>query len=65
MSQKKKSRKMPPQCRPPIGTHDINGKVITWHASVIFRMKDGKIAEEWVNRDELGVLLSAGILKAN
>jgi len=48
-----------------IGTHDINGKFITWDAIVIFRMKDGKIAEEWVNRDELGVLLSAGILKAN
>ena len=48
-----------------IGTYDINGKNITWDAIVIFRMKNGKIAEEWVNRDELGVLLSAGILKAN
>ena len=26
-------------------------------------MKEGRIAEDWVNRDELGVLLSAGILK--
>jgi hypothetical protein len=34
-------------------------------ATAIFRMKDGKIAEEWVNRDELGILLSAGILKMN
>ena len=48
-----------------IGTYDVNGKTITWDAIVIFRMKNGKIAEEWVNRDELGVLLSAGILKAN
>ncbi len=48
-----------------IGTYDVNGKSITWDATVIFRLKNGKIAEEWVNRDELGMLLSAGILKAN
>jgi predicted ester cyclase len=48
-----------------IGTHDINGKSLTWDAIVIFRMKNGKIAEEWVSRDELGMLLCAGILKAN
>jgi predicted ester cyclase len=48
-----------------IGTYDVNGKSVTWDAIVIFRMKNGKIAEEWVNRDELGMLLSAGILKAN
>jgi predicted ester cyclase len=47
-----------------IGTYDVAGKSITWDAIVIFRMKNGKIAEDWVNRDELGVLLSAGILKA-
>jgi predicted ester cyclase len=48
-----------------IGIHDVSGKSVTWDAIVIFRMKDGKIAEEWVNRDELGMLLSAGVLKAN
>jgi predicted ester cyclase len=48
-----------------IGSHDIKGKSITWDAIVIFQLKNGKIAEEWVNRDELGVLLSAGILKPN
>jgi predicted ester cyclase len=48
-----------------IGTYDVNGKSITWDAIVIFQIKNGKIAEEWVNRDELGALLSAGILKAN
>lgn len=47
-----------------IGTYDISGKSITWDAIVIFQMKNGKIAAEWVNRDELGVLLSAGILSA-
>ena len=48
-----------------MGNYDVSGKSITWDAIVIFRMKNGKIAEDWVNRDELGVLLSAGILKAN
>lgn len=33
---------------------------LNWSAIVQFRMKDGKIAEEWVMRDELGMLLQAG-----
>ena len=48
-----------------LGDYDIKGKSVTWEATVIFRLKDGKLAEEWVNRDELGILLSAGVLKAN
>jgi hypothetical protein len=32
---------------------------------VIFRLKDGKIAEEWISRDELAILLSAGAVKAS
>ncbi len=48
-----------------IGDHDVKGKQLVWDAIAIFRMKDGKIAEEWVNRDELGILLSAGVLKTN
>jgi predicted ester cyclase len=47
-----------------IGNHDVKGKALTWGAIAIFRMQDGKIAEEWVNRDELGILLSAGALKS-
>ena len=43
-----------------IGTQDVTGKHLTWDAIVIFRMRDGKIAEEWVSRDELGMILSAG-----
>jgi predicted ester cyclase len=46
-----------------IGTHDVKGKALTWGAIAIFRMDKGKIAEEWVNRDELGILLSAGVLR--
>jgi predicted ester cyclase len=47
-----------------IGDHDVKGKAVTWGAIAIFRMQDGKIAEEWVNRDELGILLSAGAFDA-
>jgi predicted ester cyclase len=45
-----------------IGIRDITSKDVTWDAIVIFRFQNGKIAEEWVSRDELGMLLSAGIL---
>jgi hypothetical protein len=46
-----------------IGTHDLRDKPVAWGAIAIFRMQHGKIAEEWVNRDELGILLSLGVLK--
>lgn len=46
-----------------IGVHDTKGKQVTWDAIVVFRLQDGKIAEEWVSRDELGILLSLGVLK--
>jgi predicted ester cyclase len=48
-----------------LGDYDIKGKSVTWDATVIFRLKNGAIAEEWVSRDELGILLTAGVLKAN
>jgi predicted SnoaL-like aldol condensation-catalyzing enzyme len=35
---------------------------LEWTAIVQFRMKDGKIAEEWVMRDELGMLAQIGKL---
>src|SRR5215213_7882020 len=36
-----------------IGTHAVPaGQVVTWNAMAIFRIRDGKIAEEWVCRDE-------------
>jgi hypothetical protein len=37
---------------------------LEWTAIVQFRMKDGKIAEEWVMRDELGMLAQLGKLRA-
>lgn len=35
-------------------------QTLEWTAIVQFRMKDGRIAEEWVMRDELGMLLQMG-----
>ncbi len=35
-------------------------QALDWTAIVQFRIVDGRIAEEWVNRDELGMLLQLG-----
>jgi len=37
---------------------------LTWRAIVQFRLQDGKIAEEWVMRDELGMLAQMGAFAA-
>ncbi len=47
-----------------LGQHSVEGKNVNWNAIAIFRIKDGKIAEEWVCRDELGMLLQLGVLQA-
>ena len=44
-----------------VGHHSVEGKKVRWNAIAIFRIKDGKIAEEWVCRDELGMLLQLGV----
>ena len=49
--------------RLPIGTHDVKNKTIQWESTAIFRFEHGRIAEEWVSRDELGMLLDAGVLR--
>jgi len=51
------------QFRSRLGTFDVSGRSVTWDAIAIFRFEGDKIAEEWVNRDELGMLLSYGILE--
>jgi ketosteroid isomerase-like protein len=43
-----------------IGTFDVAGKPTSWEAMALFRLRDGKIAEERVFRDELGMLLDVG-----
>src|SRR5262245_5584621 len=45
-----------------LGTHPVAGKTVSWPAIAIFRIRDGKIAEEWVNRDELGMLIELGVV---
>jgi predicted ester cyclase len=45
-----------------IGRHAVAGKTVSWPAIAIFRIRDGKIAEEWVNRDELGMLIELGVM---
>jgi predicted ester cyclase len=47
-----------------VGKHDVTGKPVTWKAIAIFRIRDGKISEEWVSRDELGMLIDLGVLSS-
>jgi len=46
-----------------LGGHAVaEGKVVTWSSLTMFRIRDGKIAEEWVCRDELGMLIQLGVV---
>ncbi|MDC0710662.1 ester cyclase [Stigmatella sp. ncwal1] len=47
----------------PFGAKDVAGQSVQWSAMVFFRIADGKIAEEWVNRDELGILAQVGLVQ--
>jgi hypothetical protein len=38
-------------------------QTVTWDAMAIFRFEDQKIIEEWVTRDELGMVLQSGLLE--
>ena len=40
--------------------HLTREQELNWSAIVQFRLKDGKIVEEWVMRDELGMLVQMG-----
>src|SRR5712692_10075959 len=46
-----------------LGNYDVTGKAVTWNAIAIFRFENDKIIEEWVSRDELGMMLQFGLLK--
>jgi predicted ester cyclase len=46
-----------------IGNYDVTGKTVTWDAMAIFRFDNQRIIEEWVNRDELGMILQFGLFK--
>ena len=46
-----------------IGTLAAAGKTVSWVAHAFFRIQDGKIVEEWVQRDEAGILEQLGGLR--
>jgi predicted ester cyclase len=39
------------------GRYDPPGTALEWDAIAIFRVMDGKIVEEWILRDEAGMVL--------
>jgi ketosteroid isomerase-like protein len=43
-----------------LGLVEAGGRSVTWDAMALFHFTDGKIDEEWVNRDELDVLAQLG-----
>ena len=48
-----------------LGPHRVaTGQVLTWPSLTMFQIRDGKIAEEWVSRDELGMLIQLGVVMA-
>jgi predicted ester cyclase len=46
-----------------LGNYDVHGKAVTWNAIAIFRFENHRIIEEWVTRDELGMILQFGLLE--
>jgi len=46
-----------------LGSYDVSGKSVTWDAIAIFRFEEDRIIEEWVTRDELGMILQFGLVK--
>lgn len=45
-----------------LGNYDVTGKTVAWNAIAIFRFDNQQIIEEWVTRDELGMILQFGLL---
>ena len=45
-----------------IGAHDVGGREVTWSALALCRLRNGKVAEEWVCKDDLGILIRLDVL---
>jgi sugar phosphate isomerase/epimerase len=45
-----------------VGLVDVGGRSVDWDAMAILRFEGDKIAEEWVVRDELHVLMQLGVI---
>jgi predicted ester cyclase len=45
----------------PFGPAQAEGRTVEWHAMAWFRMRGGYIAEEWIVRDEVGILAQLGV----
>ena len=43
-----------------LGPIEAGGHSVSWDAMALFHLKDGRIDEEWVSRDELDVLSQLG-----
>jgi predicted ester cyclase len=46
-----------------LGNYDVTGREVTWNAIAIFRFENHQIIEEWVSRDELGMILQFGLFQ--
>jgi SnoaL-like polyketide cyclase len=45
-----------------MGVVEVGGKAVEWNAMVVLRFEGDKIAEEWVVRDELQILMQLGVI---
>ena len=44
-----------------VGLVQLTGQTVIWDAMARFTFEGDKIAEEWINRDELGMLIQMGV----
>ena len=47
-----------------VGTYEAGGRRVVWNALAMCRLREGKVAEEWVFKDEIGLLVQLGAFSA-